>query len=85
MEVEDPNDYLYFYLKQDETTLDSIERTLVDKLGGELRVRKEGNVRYLDYLNFDGDFGTTEIRLRSNLKSMSRDIDPTDVILDWSH
>lgn len=80
VEVEDPNDYLYFYLKQDETTLDSIERTLVDKLGGELRVRKEGNVRYLDYLNFDGDFGTTEIRLRSNLKSMSRDIDPTDVI-----
>lgn len=80
VEVEDPNDYLYFYLKQDETTLDSIERTLVNKLGGELRVRKEGNVRYLDYLNFDGDFGTTEIRLRSNLKSMSRDIDPTDVI-----
>lgn len=80
VEVEDPNDYLYFYLNQDETTLDSIERTLVDKLGGELRVRKEGNVRYLDYLNFDGDFGTTEIRLRSNLKSMSRDIDPTDVI-----
>lgn len=80
VEVEDPNDYLYFYLKQDETTLDSIERTLVDNLGGELRVRKEGNVRYLDYLNFDGDFGTTEIRLRSNLKSMSRDIDPTDVI-----
>lgn len=80
VEVEDPNDYLYFYLKQDETTLDSIERTLINKLGGELRVRKEGNVRYLDYLNFDGDFGTTEIRLRSNLKSMSRDIDPTDVI-----
>lgn len=80
VEVEDPNDYLYFYLKQDETTLDSIERTLVDNLGGELRVRKEGNVRYLDFLNFDGDFGTTEIRLRSNLKSMSRDIDPTDVI-----
>ncbi|KAF3306038.1 peptidoglycan DD-metalloendopeptidase family protein [Carnobacterium sp. PL17GRE32] len=80
VEVEDPNNYLYFYLKQDETTLDSIERTLVDNLGGELRVRKEGNVRYLDYLNFDGDFGTTEIRLRSNLKSMSRDIDPTDVI-----
>lgn len=80
VEVEDPNDYLYFYLKQDETTLDSIERTLVDNLGGELRVRKEGNVRYLDYLNFDGEFGTTEIRLRSNLKSMSRDIDPTDVI-----
>jgi hypothetical protein len=48
--VKDPNDYVYYYTSAEQTTFDTIKDKLLDRLGGELRIRKENGVRYLDYL-----------------------------------
>lgn len=80
IDVPDPNDYLYFYLMQDENTLDSINRTLVDKLGGELRLRNENGVRYIDYVLLDGFVGNNEIIVKKNLRSVSVEMDPTEIV-----
>lgn len=47
--VTDPNDSLYRYTNY-ETTLDCLTDKMLDRLGGHLRIRKEGGIRYLDYL-----------------------------------
>ena len=70
---------LYRYLGY-ENTLDTIKDKLLDRLGGELRVRKENGVRYLDYVKSIGDRKTTEIRLAKNLKSITKEVDPTEII-----
>ena len=47
---DDINDNLYRYTNF-ETTLDCINDKLLDRLGGHLRIRHEGDRRYLDYLS----------------------------------
>ncbi|KYG28184.1 phage tail spike protein [Alkalihalobacillus trypoxylicola] len=70
---------LYRYLNY-ENTLDAIFDKLVDRLGGELRVRKVDGVRYLDYIVPQQIIQTTEIRIAKNLRSISKETDPTDII-----
>ena len=77
--VEDPNDSLYRYLNY-EKTLDTIKDKLIDRLGGELHIRHENGVRYLDYLKSIGEKKTTEIRLSKNLLTIEQERDPSDVI-----
>lgn len=62
------------------TTLETIREDLIDKLGGELRIRYENDVRYLDYLNEIGSYSTTEIRLSKNLITIEQEQDPTDLV-----
>lgn len=71
---------IYVYLSAEQDTFDTIKEKLIDKLGGELQIRKENGVRYLDYLDRIGEDKDTEIKLSKNLISMSRDIDPTEII-----
>ena len=71
---------LYVYLSAEASTFDSIEEKLTNKIGGELRIRKENGVRYLDLLQRVGGVRDTEIKLSKNLISMSRDVDPTEII-----
>lgn len=78
--VQDPNDYMYLYLNAEEKTYDAIKRTLLDKLGGELRIRKENGVRYLDYVEMIGIQSSVKIELSKNLISLSRAIDPSNII-----
>lgn len=78
--VKDPNDNIYIYLNAEESTFDSIKRTLVDRLGGELQVRNENGIRYLDYLQRIGHDSQEDIVLSSNLISMSRKVDPTEIV-----
>lgn len=78
--VTDPNDYMYLYLNAEEKTWDAINRTLIDKLGGELRIRKVDGVRYLDYVERVGIDSNVPIQLSKNLVSVSRDIDPSEII-----
>lgn len=47
--IHDSNDSLYRYTNR-ETTLDAIREKLVERLGGYLRIRKEGGKRYLDWI-----------------------------------
>ncbi|PGH81045.1 lysin [Bacillus thuringiensis] len=70
---------VYRYLGYD-NTLDSVFDKLVDRLGGELRVRKENGIRYLDYLTQIGEVKQTEIRLAKNLKSIQKEVDPSNII-----
>jgi hypothetical protein len=71
VEIQDPNDYMYFYLDAETETLDAIFEKLVDKLGGELQIRYENGVRYLDWLERIGHDSETDIRLARNLMSIS--------------
>ncbi|PGK42343.1 lysin [Bacillus anthracis] len=71
---------LYLYLSAEKDTFDTIKEKLIDKLNGELQVRKVNGVRYLDLIGRIGEEKKTEIRIAKNLISMSCDIDPTEIV-----
>ncbi len=77
--VTNSTDNVYRYLGYD-STLDSINDKLIDRMGGELWIRKENGVRYLDYLVQGGEVKQTEIRLSHNLKSIEKEADPSEII-----
>lgn len=79
--VKDSNDSLYRYTNY-ETTLECIKSKLIDKLGGELQLRYNSslNCYFLDYLEQIGSPSSTVIELAVNLKSITREIDPTSII-----
>lgn len=70
------------FMSDTDDTFDNISDKLLknDNIGGELRIRKENNVRYLDWVKEVGDEKTTPIRLRKNMLDMTKELDPTDVI-----
>ena len=72
--VVDNNDSLYRYISYD-TTKKNIDDDLLDKLGGELQIRYENDIRYLDYLTEIGKVCSTEIRLAKNLQDLEQNID----------
>ncbi|UTR15517.1 phage tail protein [Salipaludibacillus sp. LMS25] len=80
VDVTNSTDNLYIYLSAEEDTFEAIEGKLIERIGGELHVRKENGVRYLDLLERVGDDKQTEIKLAKNLRSMSQDVDPTEII-----
>lgn len=70
--VQDSNDSLYRYVAYD-TTWKNINDGLINKLGGELQIRYEDGIRYLDYLEEIGRKSVTEIRLGKNIKSITQE------------
>ncbi|WP_262481735.1 phage tail protein [Bacillus sp. CH30_1T] len=80
MNVTNSTNYIYLYLSAEQGTLDIIEEKLLDKLGGELQIRKVNGVRFLDYLISIGEDKNTEIRMEKNLVSMSKDVDTTEIV-----
>lgn len=79
VDVIDNNDSLYRYLGYDKT-FDTIKEKLIDSLGGELRVRYEDGIRYLDYLQAIGELKETEIVLSKNLITLEQERDPSKII-----
>lgn len=77
--VEDPNDNLYQGIQR-ESTWDAIKTKLLDKIGGEIQLRVEDGTIYLDYLPHIGDEKETEIALSVNMKSITREQDPTKYV-----
>lgn len=77
--VTSATDNVYRYLGY-ENTYDTIKDKLLDRLGGYLVVRHEPDGLYLDYLAEVGTLSTTTIKFRRNMKDMSREIDPTEVV-----
>lgn len=77
--VVDNNDSLYRYLGYTKT-FEAIKDKLIDRLGGELKIRYENGIRYLDYLESIGEIKSTEIRLAKNLKTIELEKDPTSII-----
>lgn len=62
------------------TTLDEIKRLLTERIGGEIRVRNEGGVLFLDYLQRIGTYSETPIELGNNLQDISVSTDCTGII-----
>lgn len=77
--VHDDNDSIYKYTNW-ETTLQVIKTDLVDKYGGHLRVRIEGDTRYLDYLKDYPRTNTQVIEFGTNLLDFTKNIDATQIV-----
>jgi hypothetical protein len=77
--VTDPNDIVYCGIQR-KNTWDTIKEKLLDELGGEIRFRVEGNTIYLDYLTEIGQTSETEIALSKNMKAISREKDPSQIV-----
>lgn len=77
--VSDPNDNLYIGIQRD-NTWKVIEEKLLKTLGGEIRFRVEDGVTYLDYLAEIGTTSETKIALSKNMKSITRESDPSSFI-----
>ena len=61
-------------------TLDTIMDKLVDSNGGYLRVRNEGDIRYLDYLESYGRTSGQVIRFGENILDLTEHVSAADVI-----
>lgn len=75
--VTDSNDSLYRYTNY-EKTIECINKKLIDKLGGHLRVRKVNGVRYLDYLSDCPNTNQQTIEFGKNLLDFTRKWDTTE-------
>lgn len=75
--VTDPNDSLYRYTNY-ETTLDCLYDKMLDRLGGHFRIRKNGSVRYLDYLADYPHENTQTIEFGRNLMDFVQKWDMSD-------
>lgn len=80
VDVTNSTDNVYRYTSDETNTYDTIKDKLLDRLGGELQIRYQNGVRYLDYLQKIGQKGSQKIELSNNLKSISRSIDPSEII-----
>ena len=63
-----------------ETILNAIVTKIHNVLGGDIRVQERNGLLYLDYLTDLGENKGVEIRLGANMKSITREYDPTDVV-----
>src|SRR5690625_4748345 len=79
-EVTTSTDNLYVYLSAEKTTFEEIEDKILDRVGGELILLKHDGKNYLDVLERVGEDKQTEIRIAKNLKSISQNVDPTEII-----
>lgn len=79
--ITDSNDSLYRY-SNFENTLECIRDKLVNRLGGHLRVRHEGNKLILDYLSIEefGDYNQQPIEFGLNLLDYSETKTVDDII-----
>lgn len=76
--VTDPNDYIYCYTNM-ETTMQALKEDLVDDLGGFLRIRHEGGVRYLDYLADSPNTNSQIIKIGKNLMDFTVNTDSSEI------
>lgn len=74
--VTDKNDNVYIGIQRTKTW-DALKEKLLDKLGGEFRLRVVDGVNYIDYLTEVGSVKTTEIALSRNMKSIVKEVDPS--------
>lgn len=77
--VEDTNDSLYRYSNY-EDTFDTIQKKLIDKLGGYLLIRHENGVRYIDYLKEYPYITNQMIQIGSNIIDLSLEDNSSNTI-----
>lgn len=79
IEISNSTDNVYHYVAPGTATLTTIMDKLVDRWGGELRVRYESDGRYIDWLKEIGKHSKQEINVNTNLQTMERKLDPSKV------
>lgn len=81
VDVIDEENSLYYGMQQHKNAYDVLKEKLIEHLGGEFHLREgEDGKLYLDYLVEVGEVKTTSIALRKNLKSLTKETDPTTFI-----
>lgn len=78
--VTNNTDNVYYYIDDSTSTFDTIKDKLLDRLGGELQIRRENGINYIDYLVEIGKRSKTTIELGKNMIAVSKSMDPNDVI-----
>ena len=61
-------------------TLEEIRVNLIERIGGEIRIRRVSGNLVLDYVDQLGVNSSTKIELAKNMKSLSVDIDTTNIV-----
>lgn len=78
VDVSNSTNNVYRYVSDTETTWETLNDKLVNRLGGHLRLRHEADGLYLDYLKELGSESNQEIKLGKNLLSIKRSFDPSE-------
>lgn len=76
--VRDSNDSLYRYTNW-ENTLEAIQKKFLDEIGGVVRVRREGGVRYIDLIEEYGRTSSQVIEFGENLLDYCASEDAADI------
>lgn len=63
-----------------ESTWEVIQKKLIDSFGGEIQLREVNSRLYLDYLTEIGEESSTVIEVIKNMKSVDKEINPTNFI-----
>lgn len=77
--VEDFNEEMEKYIDDGDNTMDVVKKKLIDQLGGYILLREETDGLYIDYLSTVGEVTQTRFILGRNIKTYSREIDPSEV------
>lgn len=75
-EVDNPDDNIYVGIQR-KNSWETIKEKLIDKVGGEIRFREVNGVLYLDYKEQFGETKATPIALSRNMKSITKESDPS--------
>lgn len=79
IEITNSTDNVYHYVEPGTSTLTVITEKLINKWGGELRIRHESDGAYIDWLKEIGIHAKQQIDVNSNLQTMERKLDPSSV------
>ncbi|PKX61914.1 phage tail protein [Latilactobacillus sakei] len=79
IEITNSTDNVYHYVEPGTSTLTVITEKLINKWGGELRIRHESDGTYIDWLKGIGIHAKQQIDVNSNLQMMERKLDPSSV------
>ena len=63
-----------------ENTYNAIKEKLISSFGGYIMLRETAGVLYLDYLESVGETRSTTIEVGRNMRSASKDIDPSSIV-----
>lgn len=77
--VADPSGEVERKIETADTTMNVLKSQLIEISAGNLRVRRENGVKYIDYLDIYGDENTQVIEFSKNLIDMTRSSDPTQL------
>jgi len=68
------------FITPENSSYDQIKSNLLDAVGGEIQVRTVGSLLYIDYVKSVGYDSVEDIGISRNLKSVTKKVDPSNII-----